>query len=135
METRKRSKKRQAILDALRATCEHPTAEQLHRQLKAQYPDLSLGTVYRNLSLFADDGDAIRVGVIHGQEHFDWRTDPHAHLVCRRCERIFDVELPLEADRLCATVGRSTDAEITECAFTFHGVCADCRQKAEDLSA
>ena len=53
MPTRKNSKKRQVILEALAATTAHPTAQELYQQLKPDYPDLSLGTVYRNLSLFA----------------------------------------------------------------------------------
>ena len=63
MPTRKNSKKRQVILEALAATTAHPTAQELYQQLKPDYPDLSLGTVYRNLSLFAEEGDAMSVGV------------------------------------------------------------------------
>ena len=59
MPTRKNSKKRQVILEALAATTAHPTAQELYQQLKPDYPDLSLGTVYRNLSLFAEEGDAM----------------------------------------------------------------------------
>ena len=62
MPARKNSKKRQVILEALAATTAHPTAQELYQQLKPDYPDLSLGTVYRNLSLFAEEGDAMSVG-------------------------------------------------------------------------
>jgi len=85
MPTRKNSKKRQVILEALAATTAHPTAQELYQQLKPDYPDLSLGTVYRNLSLFAEEGDAMSVGVFRGQERFDARTNPHAHLHCVQC--------------------------------------------------
>ena len=71
MPTRKNSKKRQVILEALAATTAHPTAQELYQQLKPDYPDLSLGTVYRNLSLFAEEGDAMSVGVFRGQEGVD----------------------------------------------------------------
>ena len=74
MPARKNSKKRQVILEALAATTAHPTAQELYQQLKPDYPDLSLGTVYRNLSLFAEEGDAMSVGVFRGQERFDART-------------------------------------------------------------
>lgn len=66
MEARKYSKKRQAILDALRNTTEHPSAEMLYARLKPEYPDLSLGTVYRNLAMFIRDGDVISVGTVSG---------------------------------------------------------------------
>ena len=59
METvRKKSRKREAMLAALRATTEHPTAEMLYNTLKPEYPELSLGTVYRNLSVLAEEGRA-----------------------------------------------------------------------------
>lgn len=67
MPARKNSKKRQVILEALAATTAHPTAQELYQQLKPDYPDLSLGTVYRNLSLFAEEGDAMSVGVFRGR--------------------------------------------------------------------
>ena len=68
MPIRKNSKKRQVILEALAATTAHPTAQELYQQLKPDYPDLSLGTVYRNLSLFSKQGDVMSVGVFRGQE-------------------------------------------------------------------
>ena len=67
MEARKFSKKRAAILEALRATDEHPSAEMLYAGLKGRFPDLSLGTVYRNLAMFVADGDAVIVGNVAGQ--------------------------------------------------------------------
>ena len=56
MEARKFSRKRAAILEALRGTHEHPSAEMLYARLKSEFPDLSLGTVYRNLAMFVADG-------------------------------------------------------------------------------
>lgn len=93
METkRKTSVKRQAILDALMATKSHPSAEMLYEQLKQAIPDLSLGTVYRNLSIFTQEGNAQIVAHVNGKERFDGRTDPHAHFVCRKCSCIFDFD-------------------------------------------
>ena len=102
MPARKNSKKRQVILEALAATTAHPTAQELYQQLKPDYPDLSLGTVYRNLSLFAKEGDAMSVGVFRGQERFDARTNPLAQGV--------------------------TDAQVLGCSITFTGLCKTCQQ-------
>ena len=63
-----------AILSALQETTVHPTADWVYSQLKPKYPDLSLGTVYRNLKKFCETGKAASVGVIGGQEHFDANT-------------------------------------------------------------
>ena len=70
------SRKRMAILEALQGTTVHPTADWVFSQLKPKYPDLSLGTVYRNLKKFCETGKAASVGVINGQEHFDGNTAP-----------------------------------------------------------
>ena len=130
METvRKKSRKREAMLAALRATTEHPTAEMLYNTLKPEYPELSLGTVYRNLSLFAEEGDAMSVGVFRGQERFDARTEPHAHLHCVQCGRVIDVPLPGEPEaQLCALAQSATDAKVLGCSITFTGLCKTCQQ-------
>ena len=73
-----------AILSALQETTVHPTADWVYAKLKPRYPNLSLGTVYRNLKKFCETGKAVSVGVINGQEHFDGRVEPHAHFVCKR---------------------------------------------------
>ena len=97
--------------------------------LKPDYPDLSLGTVYRNLSLFAEEGDAMSVGVFRGQERFDARTNPHAHLHCVQCGRVIDVPLPGEPEaQLCALAQGVTDAQVLGCSITFTGLCKTCQQ-------
>ena len=130
METvRKKSRKREAMLAALRATTEHPTAEMLYNTLKPEYPELSLGTVYRNLSLFAEEGDAMSVGVFRGQERFEARTEPHAHLHCAQCGLVIDVPLPGEPEtQLCALAQSATDAQVLGCSITFTGLCKTCQQ-------
>ena len=82
---RKRSRKRDAILACVRATTCHPSAEWVYQRLKPTIPDLSLGTVYRNLSMFKDEGLVISVGTVGGLERFDGNTKPHTHFVCARC--------------------------------------------------
>ena len=78
--TRKRSKKRDAILSCLCSTDTHPSAEWIYHRLKPQIPDLSLATVYRNLALFQREGRIISVGVVQNLERFDANVHPHAHL-------------------------------------------------------
>ena len=81
MEPRsKHFKKREAILNCLRSTNTHPTAEWVYAQLKTEYPDISLGTVYRNLALFKEQGLVISVGTVGGVERFDADTEPHVQL-------------------------------------------------------
>ena len=76
------SKKREAILTAIRSSDAHPSAEWIYHTLKSTHPDLSLGTVYRNLLFFQQNGTIQSVGVVNGQERFDAVTAPHSHFVC-----------------------------------------------------
>lgn len=124
---RKNSKKRQAIYDALAATKEHPSAEMLYETLKPDVPDLSLGTVYRNLSVFVEDGDAVSVGNVDGQARYDICTVPHPHYVCRKCGRVMDIALDTDFTALYAKVAELTGAVPEYHALTFYGLCADCK--------
>ena len=84
---RKHSRKRDAILECLRCTTSHPTAEWVYTQLKPTIPDLSLATVYRNLAMFKAEGTIDSVGVYNGLERFDFRTDPARALHLPRLRR------------------------------------------------
>ena len=78
----KQFKKRNAILSCLRQTDLHPSAEMLHQMLQDDHPDISLATVYRNLSLFKSQGMIQSIGAVGGIERFDGNTAPHVHFVC-----------------------------------------------------
>ena len=125
MEARKFSKKRAAILEALRATDEHPSAEMLYARLKTEFPDLSLGTVYRNLAMFVADGDAVSVGTVNGQERYDADTAPHAHFICASCGRVLDVCSP-NLTGIDREVERETGGVVTSRSLSFSGTCARC---------
>lgn len=126
METaRKHSKKREAILEALRCAKDHPSAEMLYSRLKGTYPDLSLGTVYRNLAFFINDGEITSVGAVAGQERYDADTSPHAHFICRLCGRVLDVETPA-LERMDEAVERETGGRVLSHALSFTGECAEC---------
>ena len=92
MKLRNYSKKREAILAKIRSVTSHPTAEWVHRELKDDFPDLSLGTVYRNIGLFKEEGEIISVGTVGGQERFDGNPVPHGHFVCQTCRAVLDFD-------------------------------------------
>ena len=126
---RKHSKKRDAILDCLRGTDTHPSAEWVYARLKPQIPDLSLATVYRNLSLFKETGEIISLGTVNGLERFDGRTDPHVHFACTCCGSVIDLpEIPVPGE-LTAAAERQSGGKIDECRLTFYGCCPACADK------
>ena len=122
----KHFRKRDAILTCLRQTTEHPSAEWVFSQLKQEIPDLSLGTVYRNLSLFKEQGLITSLGTVKGVERFDANTDPHVHYICTGCGRVLDlpeIRVPEELNQAAAT---NSGGQVTGCQLTFTGVCGHC---------
>lgn len=123
------SRKRVAILDALRGTTVHPTAEWVYEQLKPHYPDLSLGTVYRNIKKFCADDVVKSVGVINGQEHFDADMSTHSHLVCQDCGAVVDIfEVFFDRDRR-SDLEDKYQVSIEQEEVIFKGICKNCLDK------
>ena len=81
----KYSKQRASIKDYLMHTTSHPTADTVYLHIKEEFPNISLGTVYRNLNLLADIGEALRIPTPDGGDRFDGRCEPHYHVVCTNC--------------------------------------------------
>ena len=123
------SKKREAILSAIRSTDVHPSAEWVYQRLKPEHPDLSLGTVYRNLTLFQQQGVIQSVGVVNGQERFDGVTVPHSHFVCRCCGAVMDLHQTGLDPALDRRVGEEYGLEVERHELVFYGRCQGCREK------
>ena len=122
----KHFRKRDAILSFLRSTDQHPSAETVYAALKPQIPDLSLGTVYRNIALFKSQGQIISLGSVNGVERYDGNIDPHVHFVCTGCGCIQDLHRMQIPRELTAAAARETGAIIDQCHLTFHGRCQTC---------
>lgn len=123
------SRKREAILSALRGTTVHPTAEWVYQKLKPDYPDLSLGTVYRNLSQFKQDGIIISVGVVNGQERYDGNIQPHTHFVCSGCGAVLDIPGEYIGRGSAAEISEKFNLQVDSGEVLFHGICTDCLEK------
>ncbi len=126
----RRSVKRDAILKALLQSKSHPSAEHIYNLLKQELPDLSLGTVYRNLSLFREEGLSISVGVVKGQERFDGNVSPHSHLFCS-CGAVVDIDGIGIDEELDIKASLLSGCEITGHEIVFHGLCPECKNKKE----
>ena len=125
----KHFRKRDAILHYLQSVTDHPSAEKVFTQLKAQIPDLSMGTVYRNLNLFKQQGLAVSVATVKGVERFDGNTGPHVHFICQECDAVIDLmdmEIP---ESLKSVAEHSSGGQVAECQLCFTGICQDCLEK------
>jgi Fur family peroxide stress response transcriptional regulator len=125
-DAHKHSRNREAIRRLLADTKEHPCAEWIYAKLKPEFPDLSLGTVYRNLSVFRSEGDVICIGTVAGQERFDADTRPHAHFICECCGRVEDVAAPALDEEKYSAGALRIDGEIRGHSLTFYGLCREC---------
>ena len=127
--TQRFSKKRQAIYEALMESPEHPNAEMVYQTLKADYPDLSLGTVYRNIKGMVQSGDVICVGHVDGKERYDAHLNPHVHLVCRGCGSVVDIALEPELEAQCRAISLTNDIEMDVRSLHFAGLCNTCKSE------
>ena len=122
----KHFRKRDAILNYLRSTNEHPSAEMVFTKLKPEIPDLSMGTVYRNLSLFKAQGLAVSVATIKGVERFDGNVGPHVHFICQDCDSVIDLMDMEVPESLCGRAADETGGTVATCQLTFSGTCQSC---------
>ena len=125
---KKHSKKREAILAKIRSMKTHPSAITVYEELRKEIPDLSLGTVYRNLALFREEGKVMSVGVVNGQERFDGNTNEHTHFVCTQCGDVLDIDAPLDA-KMKEYVSQRYGITVRSHRLTFFGECSRCARK------
>lgn len=93
MSTLKYSRQREAIKKYLTETYEHPTADTVYLHVQNEFPNISLGTVYRNLNLLTDMGCAQKITMPDGSDRFDGHVHPHNHFTCKCCGCVSDIEL------------------------------------------
>ena len=119
----KSSKQRDAILSVLKSTDSHPTAEYVYSRLKPDFPNLSLATVYRNLNLFCQMGEATRLDIGDGTVRYDGFTHPHAHFHCTNCNKVLDI--PKEND-FTPEIESKYNVKLEGYSLVFFGKCNDC---------
>ncbi len=128
MKTLKYSKQREVIREALAGRCDHPTADNIYTSIKQNYPNISLGTVYRNLNLLVEIGEAIKIPGKNGSDRFDATTEIHYHFVCESCGEVSDIDMPIIEDvELLAS--KYTDSRLTSHEISFYGICKCCADK------
>ena len=125
----KRFRKRDAILDCVRCTTVHPSADWVYARLKPQIPDLSLGTVYRNLAYFKEQGQIVSLGTVKGVERFDGNTEPHVHYICTDCGDVLDLAGVSIPAAVSAAAAAECGGSVESCHLSFTGVCARCRKQ------
>ncbi|MBP3337049.1 MAG: transcriptional repressor [Clostridia bacterium] len=123
------SRQREMIFEYLKNTTAHPTAETVYNDLKAQSPQLSLATVYRNLNLLVEMGKAVKLDTGENVDRFDANTDNHYHFVCTCCHKVSDIfDGILSVKSIEDIVGDGFSVEGHK--LFIYGKCACCNKKS-----
>lgn len=124
------TKQKKVILDILRHTRSHPTADWIYAQARKVLPDISLGTVYRNLGVLRDAGEIMELNYGSTYSRYDGNPGNHYHYVCLHCGRIVDLDMPLHED-----LEREAEAcgggRILYHRLEFYGICPECNDQKE----
>ena len=128
MKNVKYSRQRESIKNYLMSRKDHPTADMVYTALRDIYPNISLGTVYRNLTLLAQQWEIIKLSCGEGYDRFDAQTEDHYHFICTECHSVMDLDLPsIEHINVLASSGFGGKVEGHK--TYFYGRCADCLRK------
>lgn len=126
---RRYSRQRELILNCVKNSSEHPTPDMVYQMVTPACPNLSRGTVYRNLNLLAEDGALERMPFT--VERFDGRTESHPHFICQRCGSVSDLDIP-QQEFLDEEVQTKTGNIVQRHATYFYGICVHCAACEEE---
>lgn len=121
----KHSRQREAIRENLAARYDHPTAETVYMDIKEDFPNISLGTVYRNLSLLSELGEIQKISTGAGPDRFDGNPKPHCHFQCKQCYSVLDIPVDY-LDTINKHASQKFPGIIEGCSIQFFGLCPDC---------
>lgn len=124
----KYSRQREFIKTNLMNRYDHPTAETVYLDVKIEFPNISLGTVYRNLSLLTELGEIQKISTGLGPDRFDGNPAPHYHFLCKNCGCVMDIDLENQ-DNLDAAASDVFPGIIEGHSVQFYGLCPECAKK------
>ena len=127
-ENRLLQRQYEAVDNALFRMEEMQKTYRQYENMKKIYPNISLGTVYRNLSLLSAIGEIQKLSNFGSADHFDGCVEPHCHFMCTTCGDVLDLETE-GMDDLIEKAGRNFSGKITACDIRFFGTCPKCMNK------
>jgi len=127
---RRETRQREAILNVLRSADSHPTVDWIYDEAKKVIPNMSKGTVYRNLKILRETGEISELNLSGTVSRFEGRQENHYHFRCEKCGRVFDLDEPVN-NELDERVAKRTGFKVSYHQLAFCGLCKDCQQKIE----
>ncbi|MGK2929174.1 MAG: Fur family transcriptional regulator [Acidimicrobiales bacterium] len=117
---------RRMVLVALLSSGSHVTAEELHRRVCSEHPEVSVSSIYRTMDLLADHGVVEHVHLGHGPAQYHLADEHHAHLVCNRCSAIIELDESVSTT-FADAVARELGFDVDLGHFALTGWCTGCR--------
>ena len=124
----RKTKQKEAILRLVKGTNSHPTADWIYEQVRREMPNISLGTVYRNLRLLQQEGKILGLEFAAAITRFDGNTQNHDHFRCQQCGRLFDLNEPVDTED-DARVAPKMGFRVFYHRLEFYGLCKDCQTR------
>ncbi len=121
------TKQKKVIMDLLEGTDTHPTADWVYEEARKVLPDISLGTVYRNLRVLTETGVIQELNYGSTYSRYDGNPDLHYHFVCRICGRVLDVPVKVW-ENLNQEVAEATGWAVEQHRLEFSGICSECKR-------
>ncbi len=125
---RRNTRQKEAILRILRGTRTHPTADCIYEETKKEIPNISKGTVYRNLKVLQGNGQVSELNLNGAESRYEARREDHYHFRCELCGRVIDIDIPIDK-KLDRRIARKTGLKISCHQLEFRGLCHDCQRK------
>lgn len=125
------SKQRHEILNIVANSCDHPTAMTIYKRVRNVVPNISLGTVYRNLNTLSQEGLIKKISMKDGNDRFDKTISNHNHMYCKYCGKVIDIDVNLDNKKL-KKIENETGFKITDCNFKIDGICFECQKERKD---
>lgn len=126
----KHSKQRDSIKAFLASRTDHPTADTIYMNIRQTNPNISLGTVYRNLALLTELGEIIKITTGDGADRFDGNTAPHHHFICTQCHRVYDLNGMRNIDTIMDAAQEAAPGQIKGYVANFYGICEQCAKES-----
>ena len=118
------SKQRDLILEIVQGTNSHPTADSIYYEARSKMPNISLGTVYRNLGQLVENNQIKTINV-DGVVHYDAFLHTHQHFLCKTCNRVYDIEISTK--EFVSEADTKTNHKIDSCQVQLFGICEKCQ--------
>jgi Fur family ferric uptake transcriptional regulator len=124
------TKQKLIIIDELRKVRSHPTAQDVYAMVRKALPNISLGTIYRNLEMLSDNGDIQRLAFHSGKRRYDGNPQTHPHICCKTCGRVDDLPDSLGVnEKILRSLKDVCGYKITDYSIELLGICGDCRKE------